>query len=106
MRLIQQAMFDTAHPSHLDLGTMRGVPDLKRVASLPLPKGAAPLRDTTKQELLRSALDFAGLCDASRVTMASPDVVEGWMNGQASMPDGKLLVLAVFLEKLGAENGK
>jgi hypothetical protein len=98
-------MFDTAHPPHLDLGTMRGVPDLKRVASLPLPKGA-PLGDTTKQELLRSAVDSAGLRDASRVTMASPDVVEGWMNGQASMPDGKLLVLAVFLEKkLGAENG-
>ena len=63
------------------------------------------MRDTTKQELLRSAVDSAGLRDVSRVTMASPDVVEGWMNGQASMPDGKLLVLAVFLEELGAENG-
>jgi hypothetical protein len=60
--------------------------------------------DTTKQELLRSAVDSAGLRDVSRVTMASPDVIEGWLNRQASMPDGKLLVLAVFLEKLGTEN--
>ena len=84
---------------------MRGVRNLKRLASLPIAKGAAPMRDTTKQELLRSAVDSAGLRDVSRVTMASPDVVEGWMNEQASMPDGKLLVLAVFVEKLGAENG-
>jgi hypothetical protein len=98
-------MFATAQPPQLDLGTMRGVRNLKRLASLPLAKGAAPMRDTTKQELLRSAVDSAGLRDVSRVTMASPDVVEGWMNGQVSMPDGKLLVLAAFVEKLGAENG-
>ena len=59
--------------------------------------------DTTKQQLLRSAIDSVGLRDVSRVTMASPDVVEGWMNGQASVPEGKLLVLAVFLENLGTE---
>jgi hypothetical protein len=59
------------------------------------------MRDTTKQELLRSAVDFAGLNDVARATMTSPDTVEGWMNGQASMPDGKLLLLASFLEKLG-----
>jgi hypothetical protein len=81
-----------------------GVPNLKRLASLPIAKGAAPIRDTTKQELLRSAVDSAGLRDVSRVTMASPDVVEGWMNGQTSMPDGKIIVLAVFLEKLGAND--
>ena len=46
-----------------------------------------------------------GLRDVSRVTMASPDVVEGWTNGQASMPEGKLLLLAVFLENLDTENG-
>ena len=63
------------------------------------------MRDTTKQELLRSAVDSAGLRDVSRVTMASPDVVEGWTNGQASMPEGKLLLLAVFLENLDTENG-
>jgi hypothetical protein len=33
--------------------------------------------------------------------MAPLDEVEGWMNGQASMPDDKLFMLAVFLEKRG-----
>ena len=57
--------------------------------------------DSTKQELLRSAVDVAGLNNVARATMASPDTVEGWMNGQASMPDGKLFMLANFLERFG-----
>jgi hypothetical protein len=59
------------------------------------------MRDSIRQELLRRAVDFAGLRDVSRATMAPLDEVEGWMNGQASMPDDKLFMLAVFLEKRG-----
>jgi hypothetical protein len=59
------------------------------------------MSDTTKQELLRRAVDFAGRCDVARALTTSPEVVEAWMTGEASMPDGKLLMLAAFLAKLG-----
>lgn len=56
---------------------------------------------TTKQELLRRAVDVAGLRDVARALTASPERVEAWMSGQAPMPDGKLLMLASFLERVG-----
>lgn len=62
------------------------------------PKSVALMPDTTKQELLRRAVDFAGLHDVARALAASPELVEAWMTGQPSMPDGKLLMLAAFLE--------
>ena len=55
--------------------------------------------ETTRQDLLRRAVDVAGLPDVARALTVSPERVEAWMNGQASMPDGKLLMLASFLEK-------
>lgn len=61
----------------------------------------ALMPDNTKQELLRKAVDFAGLNDVARALAASPELVESWMRGQASMPDGKLLMLAAFLDRLG-----
>ena len=54
----------------------------------------------SKQEI-RRAVDAAGLRDVARALVASPELVEAWMNGQGSMPDGKLLMLANFLEKFG-----
>jgi hypothetical protein len=57
--------------------------------------------ETTKQELLRKAVDFAGINDVARALAASPELVEAWMRGQASMPNGKLLMLAAFLDRLG-----
>ena len=57
--------------------------------------------DNTKEELLRKAVDLAGLNDVARALAASPELVEVWMRGQASMPDGKLLMLAAFLDRLG-----
>jgi hypothetical protein len=71
-----------------------------RHCSLKRPMGRA-YPDTTKQELLRKGVDYAGLNDVARALAASPELVESWMRGQASMPDGKLLVLAAFLDRLG-----
>ena len=62
-------------------------------------KSAMP--EITKQEVLRRAAEFAGLADVARSLGASPDLVDAWMNAQASIPDGKLLMLAVFLENSG-----
>jgi hypothetical protein len=64
-------------------------------------KWVALMPDTTKQELLRKAVDLAGLDDVARALAASPELVEAWMTGRALMPDGKLLVLAAFLDRLG-----
>jgi hypothetical protein len=57
--------------------------------------------DTTKQDLLRRAVAFAGLGEVARALAASPELVQAWISGQASMPDGKLLLLAAFLDRLG-----
>jgi hypothetical protein len=57
--------------------------------------------ETTKQQLLRRAVDLAGLEDVAVALKAPPDLVTAWISGHASMPDRKLLMLADFLDKLG-----
>jgi hypothetical protein len=57
--------------------------------------------ERTKQNLLRRAVDLAGLEEVARALKASPTLIDAWMNGHAAMPDPKLLVLADFLDKLG-----
>ena len=59
------------------------------------------MAETTKQQMLRQAVDLAGLVQVAEALKASPSLTEAWMQGQASMPDRKLLLLADFLEKLG-----
>jgi len=57
--------------------------------------------DTTKQELLRRAVDLAGLQDVAIALKVPPHLVEAWISGHAFMPDRKLLLLADFLDRLG-----
>ena len=57
--------------------------------------------DTTKQQLLRRAMALVGLDELAAALKTPPTLVEAWINGHASMPDRKLLVLADFLEKVG-----
>lgn len=57
--------------------------------------------DTTKQQLLRRAVEIAGLDEVAGALKAPPNLVEAWMNGHASMPDQKLLILADFIDRLG-----
>ena len=58
--------------------------------------------DTTKQQLLRSAVAIAGLGEVAVALKAPPNLVEAWMNGHASMPDQKLRILADFLDRRGS----
>jgi hypothetical protein len=56
---------------------------------------------TTKQQLLRRAVDLAGLSEVAQALKAPTNLVEAWMSGHATMPDRKLLLLADFLDRLG-----
>lgn len=57
--------------------------------------------ETTKQNLLRRAVDLAGLEDVAAALKSPPELVMAWMSGHATMPDRKLLLLADFLDRLG-----
>lgn len=57
--------------------------------------------ETTKQNLLRRAVDLAGLEDVAAALKSPPELVTAWMSGHATMPDRKLLLLADFLDRLG-----
>jgi hypothetical protein len=56
---------------------------------------------TTKQQLLRRAVDLAGLSEVAQALKAPTNLVEAGMSGHATMPDRKLLLLADFLDRLG-----
>jgi len=57
------------------------------------------MNDTTKQHLLQRAADLLGRAEIARRLSTPPPVLEAWICGKASMPDGKLLVLAAALEE-------
>jgi hypothetical protein len=57
--------------------------------------------DTTKQEILRKAVDLMGIDELAAALKSPAHLVAAWMRGHASMPDRKLLMLADLLEKLG-----
>lgn len=59
------------------------------------------MAETTKQQLLRKAVELVGLAEVAAALKAQPSLVEAWMQGQASMPERKLLMLADYLDKLG-----
>jgi hypothetical protein len=58
------------------------------------------MSDATKQRLLAGAADLLGREELAQCLEASADVLEAWISGHASMPDGKLLVLADTLAKV------
>jgi hypothetical protein len=59
------------------------------------------MSETIKRNLLRRAVELAGLDDVAAALKSPPDLVTAWMSGHASMPDRKLLMLADFLDRLG-----
>ncbi|HEY8252181.1 MAG TPA: hypothetical protein VIG70_16410 [Burkholderiales bacterium] len=61
--------------------------------------------NTAKQHLLQRAADLLGRGEIARRLNTPPPVLEAWICGEASMPDGKLLVLAAALEE-HAKTGK
>ena len=59
------------------------------------------MTETAGQQLLRKAVDTVGLEDVAFALKAPPALVQAWIQGVASMPDAKLLMLADFLDRLG-----
>ena len=59
------------------------------------------MADRTKQDLLRRAADLMGIDELALALKSPRSLVEAWMQGHASMPDRKLLMLADVLDKLG-----
>jgi transcriptional regulator with XRE-family HTH domain len=54
--------------------------------------------ETTKQRLLREAAHLMGQRELAQRLKVSESQLEGWIRGQAKMPDRKLLVLADVLD--------
>jgi hypothetical protein len=57
--------------------------------------------EDTKQRLLRDAVNLVGLEAVAAHLRAPESLVEAWMQGLATMPDRKLLLLADLLDKFG-----
>lgn len=52
-----------------------------------------------KQSLLRRAVDLVGQQELARLLNIPESIVEAWIRGDATMPDGGLLNLATILDK-------
>ena len=50
------------------------------------------MSDATKQRLLSGAADLLGRDELAQCLEVSTAVLDAWISGRASMPDGKLLV--------------
>ena len=60
------------------------------------------MSDATKQRLLGGAAELLGREDLAQCLGVSAGVLDAWISGRASMPDGKLMVLADTLAKVVA----
>lgn len=56
--------------------------------------------DTAKQHLLQRADLLLGRDEMARRLNVPSEVIETWIRGDATLPDGKLLVLACVLDSL------
>lgn len=56
---------------------------------------------TTKQRLLRNAAELLGPVELAELLNVSVPLLDAWMNGHASMPDRKLMLLAGMLDEIG-----
>jgi hypothetical protein len=57
------------------------------------------LAEAAKRQLLRSASQRLGRAELAIHLKVPRALLEAWINGHASMPDRKLLILADLLEK-------
>ena len=58
---------------------------------------------TTKQELLRKAVRLIGRDELAQKLGVPTHLLDAWMNGQASMPDRKLVQLANVLDQFSTK---
>jgi len=58
---------------------------------------------TTKQELLRKAVRLIGREDLAVKLGVPTHLLDAWINGQASMPDRKLVHLADVLDQFSSK---
>jgi ribosome-binding protein aMBF1 (putative translation factor) len=56
------------------------------------------MAENTKQSLLRKAATLMGQRELAARLKVSPSVLEMWISGDATMPDGMLLKLAKVLD--------
>jgi DNA-binding transcriptional regulator YiaG len=54
--------------------------------------------ETTKQRLLREATQLLGQHELAARLKVAESLLEAWISGDATMPDGKLLILAGVLD--------
>ena len=64
------------------------------------------MTQTTKQHLLRKAAGLIGKEELAERLNVSESLLEKWMGGDATMPDGKLLKLANVLDAWVASQTK
>ena len=57
----------------------------------------------TKQKLLKQAAELMGKDELALRLKVAPHLLEAWMSGQATMPDGKLVVLANVLDQFSTK---
>jgi hypothetical protein len=60
------------------------------------------MSDATKQRLLAGAADLLGREELAKCLGVHAGILEAWISGRASMPDGKLFVLADRLAEVVA----
>lgn len=62
--------------------------------------------EATKQRLLQRTVEIAGMDKVVAALKSPQSAVEAWMNGQASMPNRKLLLLADLLAQYASHPDK
>jgi transcriptional regulator with XRE-family HTH domain len=60
--------------------------------------GTSSKEETTKQRLLREAATLLGQEELATRLKVSESLIGAWVTGEATMPDGKLLMLAEVLD--------
>jgi len=59
--------------------------------------------DARKRQLIERASKLFGQEQLARRMNVSPTLIESWLSGDATLPDGKLMELARVLDKLSRE---
>jgi plasmid maintenance system antidote protein VapI len=62
------------------------------------------VQETTKQQLLRRAGTLLGRESLASDMGVSPDQLDAWINGDATMPDRQLIKLAKILDQHANKN--
>lgn len=69
---------------------------------MPIVQYSRPAMQSTRQDLLRKAVTLIGREELAVKLGVPTHLLEAWMNGQASMPDRKLVQLANVLDQFSS----